>query len=424
MPFDFNVKSKLTFLIVFILIALFNTRHSLAKEKPLVPVGVTKAVQFSAEKIIELPGTVLAWATTRLAAEIDGRVEKLFFQEGDFVKKGKPLLQLRTRPLKLQKKLAEAEKLMVESRLEELQTGTRKETIEAAKFAVEQSKARVRLANNELSRIKKLYKDGVLSLDEYDKADAEADSARSELKEKESVLKEFIAGPRIEKIRQEEANLQAAIARIKIIEDDIKRATIHAPFNGFIIKKETEVGQWLEKGDSAVLMNTDLPLKVEINVPQFQYNSIPIGAQANILLDNYNKNTPSKIFKGIVIEKIKSGNTVSRTFPLRMKVEGQAIGLSPGMLVQVQILAAQKTGNQIFVPKDALVRSPKDVSVWVIRADNENSLRAHKVLVDTGIEKKSLVAIRSIKGLIKPGELVVVQGNERLKPNIKVNIIK
>ncbi len=424
MAFYCNHKSitKVYFFILFLI--FICTNEPFAKEERLVPVGVTKAVQFSSEKIIELPGTVLAWATTRLAAEIDGRVEKLFFQEGDFVKKGKPLVQLRTRPLQLQIKLAEAEKQMVKSRLEELQAGTRLETIEAAKFAVKQSKARVRLANNELIRIKKLYKDGVLSLDEYDKADAEADSAQSELKEKESVLKELIAGPRIEKIRQEEANYQAAIARIKIIEDDIKRATIHAPFNGYIIKKETEVGQWLEKGDPAVLMNTDLPLKIEINVPQFQFNSIPMGAQVNIFLDTYNKNIPSKSYKGIVIEKIKSGNTVSRTFPLRIKVEGQAIGLSPGMLVQVQILAAQKTGNQIFVPKDALVRTPKDISIWVIRTDNENSFRAHKVLVETGMVKKSLVAIRTLNGSLKPGELVVVQGNERLKPKIKVNIIK
>ncbi len=388
----------------------------------MVPVGVAKAQEIATQSSFEYPGTVQAWATTQLAAEVDARVDALLFHEGQYVRKGTPLVKLRITPLIIQRDLAQAEKKRVEARLEELNTGTRPETIEAARSAVAQSRAKVRLAENELKRIEKLFEGGVLSLDEFDKADAEAQAARAELKEKQSMLEEDVAGPRAEKIKQEEANQKAAEARIRMIQDDINRATLVAPFNGYIVKKETEVGQWLEKGDAAVSMITAKPLKVEIHVPQFQFNRIDIGTPATVILESYENSSP-KVFKGKVIEKIRSGDPVSRTFPVRLKVTEANSQLAPGMLVRVEIKPGKKKGKTLFVPKDAIVRTPKETSVWVVREDKDKSMKAHKVVVQIGRLEKSLVAVRFKGKKIKPGEWVVVQGNERLKSNSKVKII-
>jgi multidrug efflux pump subunit AcrA (membrane-fusion protein) len=189
---------KIMIIIISAICLLWSPSPLLAqkKENGPVPVGVAKARDIATHSSFEYPGTVQAWATTQLASEVDGRVDKLLFQEGQYVQKGTPLVKIRIEPLIIQRDLAKAEKNLVEARLEELNTGTRPETIEAAKSAVEQSKARVRLADNELKRIKRLYKDGVLSLDEFDKADAQAQSARAELEERQSMLNELVAGPR------------------------------------------------------------------------------------------------------------------------------------------------------------------------------------------------------------------------------------
>ena len=389
-----------------------------------VPVGVAKAKDIATHSSFEYPGTVQAWATTQLASEVDGRVDALLFQEGQYVKKGTPLVKIRIEPLVLQRDLAKAEKKLVEARLEELNTGTRPETIQAAKSAAEQSEAKVRLADNELKRIKKLYKDGVLSLDEFDKADAQAQAARAELNEKQSMLNELVAGPRAEKIKQEEANLRAAEARIQMIQDNINRATLFAPFNGFIIKKETEVGQWLEQGDPALSMNRARPLKVEVHVPQFQFNLIKIGSSAKVILKSYEAHKDPKIFKGTVIEKIRSGDPVSRTFPIRVKVTRTNSQLAPGMLVRVELQPGREKEKTLFVPKDAIVRSPKETVVWVAREQKNKTFKVHKVIVQTGRLEQNLIAVDFRGKGIKPGDWVVVQGNERLKPNSVVNIVK
>lgn len=390
-----------------------------------VPIGVAKAVKRTIEKRIELPGTVQPWATTRLSAEIDGRVERILFQEGDHVKKGQALIKLRIRPLLLERQLAVAEKRRIETRLEELEAGTRKEVIQAARHAVEQAKSRLDLAGNELRRIQKLYQEGVLSLDAFDKAQSEAEQAQAALQEQHSVLEELVAGPRIETINQEKANLEAAESRIRRIEDDIKQGTIYAPFDGYITQKLTEVGQWLEIGTVALSMIAASPLKVEVNLPQSQFNVVVIGTPADVLLETQNSQVSTQTFKGTVIEKVPQGDPVSRTFPVRIKVASPNRTLSPGMLVQVRLKPQIKDAEKrLFVPKDAVVRNPKGADVWVVRETEEKKMMAYRIPVKTGTLVDSLVAVEFTgEGKIEPGEWVVVDGNERLKPDTEVRII-
>ncbi|MCH8269922.1 MAG: biotin/lipoyl-binding protein [Planctomycetes bacterium] len=79
---------------------------------------MARAVVKSFTTKISLPGTVVPWAITQLSAEIDGRVLKIHFREGQRVKKGDLLVQMRTLPLELQRELARAEEKLVAARLE------------------------------------------------------------------------------------------------------------------------------------------------------------------------------------------------------------------------------------------------------------------------------------------------------------------
>ena len=85
---------------------------------------------------------------------------------------------------------------------------------------------------------------------------------------------------------------------------------------------------------------------------------------------------------------------------------------------------SEKKRKNLFVPKDAIVRTPRETSVWVVREAKDKTWKAHKVTVQTGRLEKNLIAVDFKGKQIKPGDWVVVKGNERLKPNSKVNIIK
>ncbi|QPJ63023.1 MAG: efflux RND transporter periplasmic adaptor subunit [Candidatus Nitronauta litoralis] len=415
---------RFTFILCVIWILALASLSFAQKKNAPSPVRVAKAQTLSPREIIKLPGTVIPWASTRLAAEIDGRVESIHVREGQFVKKGTPLLQLRTVPLELERALSLAEAKREETLLLELKNGTRVETIEAARFAKDQALARVRLADSDLKRIKQLYEEGVVSLDDYDRSKSEAESALAELQEKEEVLKEHMAGPRIEKIKQADANLEAARARIKIIEDNIDRATLKAPFNGYIVSKQTEVGEWLETGDPAFGITSAYPVKVEVDLPQFHYNSIRVGNSAKITLENPKTGTKSKEYKGRIIEIVTSADPNSRTFPVRIRVNASGSKIAHGMLVNVEIYPTAKTGKRLYVPKDALVQSPKGTTLWVVETKGNKKNTVREVPVTPGKMEGNLISVDFKKKALKSGNLVVVQGNERLKPGAPVTIVK
>ena len=172
------------------------------KSNKLTRVKVSKAQTLSEGNKIELPGNVLPWATSQLAAEVDGRVEKILIEEGQSVLEGAPLVYLRTQPKKLELELAMAEKEIIANQLDELTTGTRPEVIAEANAAVENAEATLKLAQIELNRTQKLFKDGVLSSNDFDNATTAADRAQAAHKGKKARWDELIAGPRIEKIKQ------------------------------------------------------------------------------------------------------------------------------------------------------------------------------------------------------------------------------
>lgn len=395
-------------------------------QKPDGPtrVGVAKAQVITANNKIELPGNVLPWATSRLAAEVEGRVEKITAEEGQFVKKGTPLIYLRTRPQELDLELAQADKEMVSHRLEELNTGTRPEVIDAAKASMNNAEAGMQLAKVELIRIEKLFKEGVLSGNDYDKAKTAYDRASATYDERKAQLDEFIAGPRIEEIKQQEARFSVAESKIRIIQDKIDRSVIRAPFDGSIIEKLTEVGQWLELGDPGMVMIATDPVKVEVHIPQQHFYRVSKGIKVKIILESRQDRVPDQVFQGQVIEIIRFGNSASRTFPVRIEVANPKSILTAGMLVKVIYQPEKSSSRQVYVPKDALVRSPQETVVWVVRPEPDKGMKAHKIIVNSGEQKESMIAIYPKSGKIKAGEWVVVQGNERLRPGSSVEIIK
>jgi HlyD family secretion protein len=408
------------------LCALFLFCGQALAQKPdqLARVGVSKVQVLPETNKIELPGNVLPWATSRLAAEVEGRVEKIVAGEGQSVAEGDPLIYLRTQPQKLELELAEAEREMTANRLEELTAGTRPEVIEAANAATKNAEAALKLTQVELNRIQKLFKEGVLSGNDYDNASTAADRARAARDEKKAKWDELVAGPRIEEIKQQEARLSAAEVKIKFIQDNIDRSVIRSPFNGFIIEKLTEVGQWLEKGDPGMTMIATDPVKVEVHVPQHHFYRVGKGIKVKVILESRQDSVPDHVFQGKVIEIIPFGNSASRTFPVRIQVDNPKSILAAGMLVKVIYQPEKTSSKQIYVPKDALVRSPDEAVVWVVRPEQGKGMKAHKVIVTAGEQKNSMIAINPKGDKIKAGEWVVVQGNERLRPGISIEIIK
>ena len=104
------------------------------------------------------------------------------------------------------------------------------------------------------------------------------------------------------------------------------------------------------------------------------------------------------------------GDDISRLYELRLNFENP--DWTVGYAVRVAVPMSNKR-KILAVPRDAIVLRPNDIKVFKINADGV----AESITVELGIAQDNLI---EIIGDIRPGDVVVIRGNERLRDGQKV----
>lgn len=332
-----------------------------AAQPAATPVGFTEARQYRVHRRLSLPGSVEASLISRVASEIAGLVTEVPIREGERVRKGDLLAQLSGRSLEL--------------------------SLRAAQAQLEEAEARQKLAERNYERARELSASGVFSRQQLDDA-----------------LYEFRAWQgRID-------NLRAEIDRIRYEQE---RCSIRAPFDGIVISRHTEVGEWLKVGDPVAEVLSLEELDVVVNVPERYYRTVREGAPARLTLDAF----PGSFVRGRVSAVIPRAEPQARTFPVRVRIRNEAGRIAAGMLAQVELDGVFETGEgprlATIVPKDAVVREGAELRIYVLDGDGT----AKAVPVSTGA---AIGAWTEVNGAVAPGQKVITRGNERLRPGQRV----
>ena len=228
--------------------------------KPVVVVRVIETETRSGQRVV---GTVKPLRTSTIGSAVDGRVRDFLVNAGDLVKEGQTLAQLRTATLAIELAASKAELELAESRLAELENGSRPEDIAEADANMRIAASAVKNTEAKLRRIQAL--NSAASVVELDDAQEQANAAKFALIATEALLKRIKDGPRKETIAQAKAQVELQKQRLNQIKDRLEKCTIIAPFDGFISTEFTEVGAWINRGDPiAEIIQLD---EVEINAP-------------------------------------------------------------------------------------------------------------------------------------------------------------
>ena len=134
-----------------------------------VPTLTLKAVE-GYEVPRSYTGRFVSVQRTAVAFERPGRVKAVLFDDGDAVAQGKPLARLDTRDLVLAKQRLAAEKTRAEAVLAEMKAGPRKQTIAAARTAVEDLESQLAWRRKTLERLESLRDRSAASEQDYDDA--------------------------------------------------------------------------------------------------------------------------------------------------------------------------------------------------------------------------------------------------------------
>jgi RND family efflux transporter MFP subunit len=255
--------------------------------------------------------------------------------------------------------------------------------LKAAMAAKGEAEARYRFAEKELARSSKLKDTNSIAAKSYDQA-----------------LYEFQAL---------EQQVLRYIAEIEELKYRIRKTRVTAPFSGFIAEEHTEVGEWMEKGGKVVSL-VDLSLmRITVDVPERYIMEIHPGVSAQVRVEA----SSIKPFEGTISAILPEGDPDSRTFPVKIDVDNSDLELKSGMEARVTFNLGSQT-KALLVPKDAMVSANGGRMVFV---------------VDNGVVRPVNISIVGTYGTnvavnasLKPGDQVVVRGNERLMPGQPVTI--
>jgi RND family efflux transporter MFP subunit len=313
---------------------------------------------------IELTGTLTALRRSSLSPEVDGRVVELLVDEGSEVETGALLLRLDAR-------LAEIDR-------------------DAAAAGLAEAEARHRDAIRVRDELLRLQQGRHASETYIDSAIAQVEIAA--------------------------AALAAARAELARADELLARHRLVAPFAGVIVAKLTEQGEWLARDQAAVELIAMDRLRVRATLPQRDYARIAAAAPATLRFDAL----PGQVFDGEVVAKVAAGDARSRIFPVLIDLPNPQRQLAPGMSARVRIETNSGSEPVLTVPRDAVVAEVGGKRrVWrVVRADDETT--AEPVVVQLGRANGDRVEL--LASALKPGDEVVLLGNEQLKPGEPVSV--
>jgi len=123
---------------------------------------------------------------------------------------------------------------------------------------------------------------------------------------------------------------------------------------------------------------------------------------------------PGETFPAKVVTVAPAGDPRAHTFDAKIVPVNQDQRLLPGMFVQVQVIAAQKS-DAILVPREAVV--PQGIQSVVFVNDNG---KASQRQVQTGMSNNTSIEVLS--GLA-PGEQVVVVGQNGLRDGAPIQVV-
>jgi len=358
-------------LLTAVLAAAAPVAHGQDMQAAVIKVDTVRTEPLS--QTVPVIGRLVALQSGVISARIEGPVLEVMVDVGDYVAAGDVLVRLDTEELALDRELKAAQ-------------------VEEAKAALAAAQSSVRIAQQEVNRLEKLKKSKSAAFPR-----ARYDDAR-----------ESVVGAQ-RQVAQSRAILHQTESQLQMSEMNLQRAMIRAPYPGVVVVRHMAEGAWLGVGDPVVDLLNHTDLEIEADVPADRIAGLSPGTPIAMTLDDGTGHTAT------VRALIADENPMTRTRPVRFTPEFGEMRRPLAVNQSVTVhLPVGRPRQIVSVHKDAVVNRQGKSLVFIVEDEAAN---IRPVQLGEAVGGRFEV----LQGL-QPGDLVVVRGNERLRPGQKVHI--
>jgi multidrug efflux system membrane fusion protein len=328
-----------------------------------IPVVVAKVTQRAMPVQLDGIGNVGGY-TVSVRAQVAGTLLDLHFKEGDFVHKGQLLFTIDPRPY-------------------EAVLAQRQATLMRDKAVAANSRAQAQ-------RISKLLSDGVVS-----PSDAEASTSTA---------------------AAAEATVAADEAALKTAQLNLEYCTIYSPMDGRTGAVLVKPGNLVAVADVPIVVIKRIsPIPVDFKVPQEYLSDITKHmAAAPLRVEATVPNSSGRPEVGKLVFVDNAVDATTGTIVLRALFDNSSNALWPGLYVNTRMTLAEQS-NATVIPSQAITASQQGSFVYVVQSDGTV---AHRAVTSS----RSVGGDAVIDKGLKPGEIVVTDGQMRLAPGARIQI--
>jgi multidrug efflux system membrane fusion protein len=330
-----------------------------------VPVLAATVEQKNVPQQVRAIGAVESYSTVSVKTQITGELTGVFFKEGQDVKKGQLLFTLDKRPFGADLKKAEGN--------------------------LSKDRAQAVNARVQARRFDALFKAGVVSKEEYDQMQSNAEALEAA-------------------VASDEAAVESA--RVQVL-----YCSIYSPINGRTGNLIVHQGNMIKANDNPPLVNINQvePIYVTFTVPEQNLAEIKRYASTGKLrVEAYIPNDTRGPAMGTLSFIDNAVDQTTGTIKLKGEFANADRRLWPGQFVNA-VLTLRNQPNAIVVPSQAVQNGQQGQFVFVIK--NDMTVEARPIVIGQSADGQAIVE----KGLA-PGERVVTDGQLRLVPGSKVQI--
>ena len=293
------------------------------------------------EAIVSASGKVQPKRQVNVSAQTPGRVTRIAVEEGQRVKAGQFLLEIDPKQLEGQLQRGEASVAAAQS------------SLLGARTSVEQGRANLELARQNLKRQEDLWKEGLTTKENLEKAQNEVTVREADLRARTQDIE-----TNEQRIKQEQAGLSTT-------RYNLNQIIITAPMDGLVTRRSIEEGETavvgtMNNAGSVLLTIADMSvIEAEVEVDETEIPSVSLKQEAKVTIDA----VPDRTFKGRVTEIGNSpiqtsttqntGQRQATTFKVVITLEEPVPDIRPGFTCTAEITTAKRK-DVVAVPIQAL----------------------------------------------------------------------
>lgn len=357
-------------------------------------VEVVEVVKGQLVQSVEEKGYVQSPGDYEIQAGQSGKVVEVLVEEGDPVKKGRPLIIM--------------ENLDLDAQIESLKAQVEQVRAEIAAGGIVLANNRTALekAEKDLARVEELYAAGGVSRKEYDDAQLAVAAAETAVAGQEGYINRL------------EAQLAGLHQQLGVLNDKKNQLVVTSPINGIILDLPVETEQTALPGTLLAQVGVPDTLEVKADVLSDDMAGIKVGQKAYVTAPLLGDVTLTGTVKQIyprAYEKTSVLGEMQRRVPVIIALDDPA-NLHPGYQVRVKIETLVQP-DTVLLPREA-ARLGDDGAYEVMLVENNRVVRRQ---VQAGLKNQDYLEIK--EGL-KPGDLVIRDASATFAAGDQVKPVK